>query len=278
MDQQSPSQEFNASTYGQSFADVYDEWYPADISTSAAVTKLNLLCEQVLGQQSASEGQSCARLLELGVGTGRLALPLIAAGHTVHGIDSSQAMLDQLRQKPDATEIALTLGDVADPTAWPLGPFDIVVAAFNLFFNLSEEGDQASLFLSAAQALSPYGLLVVEAFIPAPLEVNERRLAVREVSAESVILIATDATAATGQVTGQHIELRDGQPVRLRPWKIRVATPSQIDALATQAGFELQQRHADWNGAEFDPLGTAHVSVYRKSMQPLQPMQPIKPA
>ena len=66
---------------------------------------------------------------------------------------------------------------------------------------------------------------------------------------------------------GQHIELRDGEPVRLRPWKIRVATPTQIDALAASAGLELQHRHADWIGTEFDPYGTAHVSVYRKALR-----------
>ena len=88
----------------------------------------------------------------------------------------------------------------------------------------------------------------------------------REVTAASVVLIATDATAATGEVIGQHIELRDGEPVRLRPWKIRVATPTQIDALAAAAGLELQHRHADWIGTEFDPYGTAHVSVYRKAL------------
>jgi SAM-dependent methyltransferase len=106
-------------------------------------------------------------------------------------MDSSGAMLELLRVKPRAAEIALTLGDVADPAAWPHGPFDLVVAAFNLLFNLSEEGEQASLFHSAAQALAPNGLLVVEAFIPAPLELNERRLSVKEVSAHAVVLIAT---------------------------------------------------------------------------------------
>jgi len=264
MDQQLPSQGFDASTYGQSFADVYDAWYPSDVSTQAAVTRLNSLCKQVVNQQSATAAVGTARLLELGIGTGRLALPLVAAGHELHGMDSSEAMLEQLRQKPGAANVGLTLGDVADPAAWPQGPFDLVVAAFNLLFNLSEEGAQASLFRCASLALGLHGLFVVEAFIPAPLEVNERRLAVREVSAESVVLIATDATAETGQVTGQHIELRDGQPVKLRPWKIRVCTPQQIDALAAAAGLELQQRHADWDGAEFDPQGTAHVSVYRK--------------
>ena len=266
-----PARGFDASTYGQSFADVYDDWYPAELSTHAAVRRLNSLSLQALqnsatavsGPATGPRTASRARLLELGIGTGRLALPLAEAGFEVHGMDSSGAMLELLRVKPRAAEIALTLGDVADPAAWPHGPFDLVVAAFNLLFNLSEEGEQASLFHSAAQALAPNGLLVVEAFIPAPLELNERRLSVKEVSAHAVVLIATDATASTGEVTGQHIELRDGEPVRLRPWRIRVATPSQLDELASAAGLELQERHSDWSGTAFDPQGTAHVSVYR---------------
>ncbi|CAB4762540.1 MAG: methyltransferase domain-containing protein [Actinobacteria bacterium] len=275
MEQVPSTPGFDAGTYGQSFADVYDTWYPTERSTHNAVTRLNSLSLQALqnsptaGTGTASEPRAArgaargARLLELGIGTGRLALPLAEAGFEVHGMDSSGAMLEQLRLKPRAAEIALTLGDVADRAAWPKGPFDLVLAAFNLLFNLSEEGAQASLFLSAAQALAPNGLLVVEAFIPAPLEVNERRLSVKEVTAESVVLIATAATASTGEVTGQHIELRDGQPVRLRPWRIRVATPTQLDELAAAAGLELQERHSDWSGTAFDPQGTAHVSVYR---------------
>ena len=251
---------FDAGTYGQSFADIYDAWYPADHSTQAAVEYLSLLASEVLSESVSGESV----LAE--AGPGRLALPLALAGNQIHGMDSSAAMLEQLQKKPGAANIKLVLGDVADPEAWPEGPFELVVAAFNLLFNLSQEAAQAALFRSAAQALSENGRFVVEAFIPAPLDANERRLAVREVTAASVVLIATDATAATGEVIGQHIELRDGEPVRLRPWKIRVATPTQIDALAAAAGLELQHRHADWIGTEFDPYGTAHVSVYRKAL------------
>jgi SAM-dependent methyltransferase len=271
MEQLPGSPGFDAGTYGQSFADIYDAWYPADHSTQAAVEYLSLLASEVLSESVSAESVLAGagpspRILELGVGTGRLALPLELAGNQIHGMDSSAAMLEQLQKKPGAANIKLVLGDVADPAAWPEGPFELVVAAFNLLFNLSQEAAQAALFRSAAQALGPNGRFVVEAFIPAPLDANERRLAVREVTAASVVLIATDATAATGEVIGQHIELIDGEPVRLRPWKIRVATPTQIDALAAAAGLELQHRHADWIGTEFDPHGTAHVSVYRKAL------------
>jgi len=245
---------FDAGTYGRSFADVYDEWYPGDEATDAAVAALSDL---------AGPG---GRILELGVGTGRLALPLAAAGHPVTGMDASEEMLERLRGKlrgGDAT-VEVVHGDVGDPHQWPAGPFDVVVAAFNMVFNLPSEQDQARCFDAAAGVLAPGGTLVVEAFVPAPLPERDRRLEVREVTASRVVLIATDADPSTGVVVGQHVELVDGEPVRLRPWRLRVAPPADLDRLAAAAGLELAARHADWKGAPFDPHGATHVSRYRR--------------
>ena len=83
------------------------------------------------------------------------------------------------------------------------------------------------------------------------------------VTAESVVLIATEADPSDGVVTGQHIELRDGAPVRLRPWRIRVTGPDELDAWANEAGLVLGERRADWEGTPYDPHGAGHVSVYR---------------
>ena len=252
---------FDAATYGRSFADVYDRWYPPDADTDVAVQRLASLATAAASRRSVDT----ARVLELGVGTGRLALPLAAMGHAVTGMDSSVEMLGVLATKSDGAHTVHTvLGDVADGSAWPAGPFDIVIAAFNLLFNLAEEGSQQNVFDAAAAAIEAHGCLVVEAFLPAPLEMTERRLEVREVTLDSVVLIATDADAGSGLVTGQHVELRDGEPPRLRPWRIRVAMPDQIDACAASAGLVLAERHADWALSPFDPHGTAHVSVYRR--------------
>jgi SAM-dependent methyltransferase len=255
MDETSSAGGFDAGTYGRSFADVYDRWYPADPDTDAAVRRIAAVADGAAGS---------GRVLELGVGTGRLALPLVARGHEVVGLDASEEMLGQLAAKPGGAAVRTVHGDVGHPTAWPEGPFDVVVAAFNLLFNLADADAQQALFTAAAAVLDPAGSLLVEAFLPAPLEVVERRLEVREVTAGSVVLIATDASPADGVVVGQHIELRDGEPVRLRPWRIRVATPEQIDAWGSAAGMELVERHADWSGTVFDPHGTAHVSRYRR--------------
>ena len=246
--------EFEPGTYGRSFAEVYDDWYPSDSATDAAVRRI------------AELAGGSGTVLELGVGTGRLAIPLAARGCTVHGVDASPEMLDALDAKAAATgvQVRCTLGDVADPQAWPEGRFDVVAAPFNLLFNLGSAKEQARCFEAAADALAPEGAFLVETFLPAPLERRERRLEVREVTATGVVLIATDSDPEGGVVTGQHIELVDGEPVRLRPWRIRVAGVEELDEMAAAAGLRLVERHADWSGTPFDPHGANQVSAYRR--------------
>lgn len=248
---------FDPGTYGRSFAEVYDSWYPADTTTDAAVERISSLA-----------GAS-GRILELGVGTGRLALPLAGRGHEVVGMDSSPEMLDLLAEKiRDAglSGVVGVNGDVGNPTDWPDGRFDAVVAAFNLVFNLADEAAQRQAFAAAAGHLTPGGSLIIEAFIPAPIEDLgrlERNLELRSVSAAGVTLIATELDPATGVVVGQHIEMRDGEPLKLRPWRIRVVSPDEMDRWASAVGLVLVERHADWAMAGFSELGTNHVSVFR---------------
>lgn len=249
--------DFTATTYGASFADVYDDWYPADATTGEVVARVGEL---------AGGG---ARVLELGVGTGRLALALAAAGHRVVGADASPEMLERLRSKLSddrraADLIQVVEADLADPDAWPDGPFDVVLAAFNFICNLSDATDQRRLLRSAAAALRPGGWLLVEAFLPAPVDERTHELTIRELTAERVVLIATESDAATGTVTGQHIELVDGKPVRLRPWRIRAARPDELDRWAAEADLELVGRDADWSGSPFVADGAAQVSRYRR--------------
>ena len=247
---------FDATTYGRSFADVYDDWYPSDASTQDAVDHLDALV-----------GRRPADLLELGVGTGRLALPLAARGHRVTGADASADMLARLTAKHDATDPPITgvLADVARRDEWPAGPFDVVLAAFNMVFNLTDPVSQASLFTSAYDVLRPGGSFVVECFVPAPPRTGAARLLeLRSVELDRVVLIATESDAETSVVTGQHIELRDGEPVRLRPWQIRAVSPAELDRWACAAGFAVASRSCDWRGTPFDADSSAHVSVYRR--------------
>lgn len=252
MDDRSDPAPHDPGTYGRSFADVYDDWYPSDDDTVAAVARVAALAGPA------------GRVLELGIGTGRLALPLAASGLSVSGIDSSPEMLEVLRAKPGADAVAVRRGDVADPAAWPEGPFDVVVAAFNLLLNLPDERSQAATVALAAGHLAPGGHLVVEAVLPAPLASRQRRVEVREVADDVVVLIATDADPDSGLVRGQHVELRDGEPVRLRPWRVRMAGTAEVDRWADAAGLARVDRHGDWAAAPFDPHGPRHVTCYRR--------------
>lgn len=239
--------------YGRNFADVYDEWYP-DAPVRQIVQRLGELT------------QRGARVLELGVGTGRLALPLAAAGFEVSGIDSSAEMLAILAAKPGGSVIAVTHGDAAARGSLPRGPFSLVLAAYNLMFNLANRDAQSSCFREVAEVLSGDGALVVEAFVPAPLEAS-RELVTRSVGDESVVLIATETDPPNAAVRGAHIELSNNG-VRVRPWRICVASPDELDAMATAAGLELAERHASWAGETFVPGSSDHhVSVYRPAQR-----------
>jgi SAM-dependent methyltransferase len=247
---------FAADTYGQGFADVYDRWYPADPATSAAVQRISSL---------AGPG---AAVLELGVGTGRLAVPLARAGHSVVGLDASGEMLEQLaRNGSGLPEGALRAHrvDLGADDPWPPGPYAVVVAAFNLVCNLVDPVAQARLFERAAAVLGPGGHLVVETFLAAPLEQRQRHLEVREVRADGVVLIASDTEPDTGVVTGSHIELRDGEPVRLRPWRLRLTAPDELDTWAAHAGLERVAQWQDWAGMPHDPEApsAARIGIYR---------------
>jgi len=255
-----------ADGYGEAFADVYDDWYGTSFDTEGAVEALAGL---------AGPGP----VLELGVGTGRLALPLAARGLLVVGLDASPSMLTRLAAKPDAGAIATVAADMADvgPAvtgaggAVPSGGYRLVFSACNTLLNLHTEPDQLRCLRGAADLLAPDGRFVVEAFVPVePSEVPRTSLEVATVTADRVVLTATEHDAARQVVTGQHVELRDGS-VRLRPWRIRYLSVGQLDELATRAGLELVERWGNWRRQPFDDESEGHVSVFR-------PARPSPPA
>ena len=238
--------------YGRSFADVYDRWYDDGSEHDTVAVVL-------------AETAAASTVLELGLGTGRLALPIAAAGRTVTGLDASPEMLDAFAAKPEAPSVTAVLGDAGDPAAYPEGPFDLVLAAFNLLFNLTAPDAQQRCIDAAANCLSDGGVLVLDAFVPRTLEHRELDLVTRSVGPEEVVLIATDADPENGLVQGNHIELRDGS-VRLRPWSIRVATPAAVDTMALRAGLRLRDRYEDYRRTPFiEGHSTHHVSVYSRS-------------
>lgn len=244
---------YDAGSYGRGFADVYDEWY-ADVSdvagTVARVAEL------------ARRGRTGA-VLELGIGTGRLALPLAATGLAVTGVDASEEMLARLRAKPGSARVSAVHGDMA---ALPVpGPFAVAFVAFNTFFNLTTEAAQVACLRSVAAVLEPGGHFVIEAFVPPePGSAPDSGVSARSIEVDHVVLTAARRNPAEQTITGQHIEISEAG-IRLRPWVVRYATPEQLDEMAASAGLTLVARHADWAQSPFDETSVGHVSVYRKA-------------
>lgn len=237
--------------YGESFADVYDDWYPSDDRARSVVAALE-----------AMQPDSGGRLLELGVGTGALAMALAGAGWAVAGIDSSTAMLAALDAKRPPVGLTASLGDAGEPDTWPEGPYDVVLAAWNLLTNLPDRTAQRALVRGAARTLAPDGRLVVETFVPSPPPRRERRVSAGD--AGSWVRVHTDADPTTGVIEGRHVELRDGSVV-VRPWRVCWLTVEELDRMAGAEGLELIDRREDWHGAPFvaDESAT-HVSSYQR--------------
>lgn len=241
---------YDDASYGEGFADVYDDWYAGITDVGTTVATLAAL---------ATGGP----VLELGVGTGRLAIPLVATGLTVHGVDSSPAMLQRLAAKPGGDAVHVTVGDMSDDL--PAGPFTLTFVAYNTFWNLLTEARQRNCFSNVAQRLTADGVFVVEALVPDPaLHDPPSQVGIRSLAADRVVLSVTRASVGEQLAEGQFIDITESGGVRLRPWSIRWVTVEQLDAMAEAADFALAERWEAFDRSPFGPASTRHVSVYRK--------------
>ncbi|QXC63123.1 class I SAM-dependent methyltransferase [Aquihabitans sp. G128] len=252
---------YDEATYGDRFADVYDDWYGTITDTDACVAALAALADAAGG----------GPVLELGVGTGRLAVPLAQRGATVVGIDASQAMLDRLARNlaaaeppvPDGAGVRGVLGDMAHP---PLDSqrFGLAFVAYNTLFNLIGPGAQQRCFGAVAAALEPAGRFVVEVFVPDPEAGPGDAVAPRRVTADRVVLSVSRNDPSSQEVLGQYVDITEAG-IKLRPWHIRWATPAQLDAMAAAAGLVVEQRWSDWEGTPAGPEAATHVTTYRRA-------------
>jgi SAM-dependent methyltransferase len=248
---------YTNSTYGDAFADVYDDWYH-DISDVGATVDL-------LAGLAAEFGD--LPVLELGVGTGRLAIPLAARGVDVVGLDSSAGMLSRLAGNDETHSVRPVLGDMVDDQ--PGGPFGVVFVAFNTFFNLLTEARQQSCFAAVSQRLTRGGAFVLEAFVPEPQAGSS--VVVRSMTADSVVLSVTTHDVALQTAQGQYISFSEAGGVRMRPWAIHYATVEQLDSMAEASGFRVDQRWEDAERTQFNADSPRHVSVYRTIHTPVRP-------
>jgi SAM-dependent methyltransferase len=200
------------------------------------------------------------RALELGIGTGRIALPLAQRGVPVHGIELSKAMAAKLRAKPGGEDIGVTIGDFAATT--PDGTFSVAYLVFNTILNLTTQAAQVACFQNVAAHLEPGGCFVIEVGVPRLQElppgetfrvfhVSESRWGFDEYDVVNQGLIS------------HHFEIVDGRAERLSI-PFRYAWPSELDLMAQLAGMTLRERWSGWKRESFTSDSDKHVSVWEK--------------
>lgn len=199
--------------------------------------------------------------LELGIGTGRIALPLAARGVRVHGIDLSEAMVAQLRAKPGGDEIGVTVGDFA--TTRVEGSFSLAYLVFNTIGNLTSQDEQVACFENVAAHLEPGGCFVIEVGMP-----QLRRLPLGErfvpFSVTPAHLGIDEYDVATQGLISHHHTLRDGT-WELRSIPFRYVWPAELDLMARLAGMTLRERWADWSREPFTSESEKHISVWQRT-------------
>lgn len=244
----------DASRYGRSFADVYDDWYAGSFDTDATIATL---------QRLARGGE----VLELGAGTGRLAIPLADSGLHVVALDASDEMLRRLRANDTHGRVVTVLADMASPTVDPMlrdRRFDVVVCACSSILNLPDETAIASCLSESAALSAPGGLVVIEAIVPAaPESIPPRSLTPARVESRAAVFVETRFDRDTARLHGCHVEIGGGE-VRSRPWSVVLCGPERFDELADAAGLELVERWSDWSGSAFDDDAGSHVSIWRR--------------
>jgi SAM-dependent methyltransferase len=238
---------YSDETYGERVAGVYDEWFPDH----------DALAIDVLASL-ASNG----RALELGIGTGRIALPMSERNVEVHGVDAASSMISRLQSKPGADRIRVTQGNFADVAVE--GEFALVYVVFNTFFALPSQEEQVRCFRNVAARLSQNGCFVIEAFVPDMSRFDHGQVNwATKVTEDLVELDVGRHDPATQRVNSQKIVITDGN-VRLYPVQIRYAWPSELNLMAQLAGLRLRERWSNWKREPFTSESGKHISVYQK--------------
>ena len=200
------------------------------------------------------------RALELAIGTGRVAVPLAQRGVPVTGIELSQPMIDQLRTKVDQSRIPVVVGDMA--TARAPGEYSLVYLVFNTISNLLTQAEQVACFRNAARHLGPGGRFVIELWVPELRSLPPGKQATVFTSEPGYIGLDT-YDVLHQRIVSHHFRFGEGRQARLSRSPHRYIWPAELDLMGQLAGFELESRHADWSGAEFNADSGSHVSVYR---------------
>jgi SAM-dependent methyltransferase len=239
---------YRPETYGDRIADLYDRMVATMPDPVDCVDRL-------------AELAGAGPALELGIGTGRVALPLAARGVEVHGIDASAAMVERLRAKPGGEAIPVTMGDFADlPVA---GSFTLVYAVFNTFFSLLTQDDQVRCFQAVADRLAPEGAFALELFVPDPtMHAGGQSIRTQHLGLDLVRFDLALHDPVAQRVDFQSVLLAaDG--ARLVPGSVRYAWPAELDLMARLAGLRLRERWGGWRREPYTGSASGlYVAVY----------------
>jgi SAM-dependent methyltransferase len=200
------------------------------------------------------------RVLELGIGTGRVALALAAHGITVAGIEGSGVMAGILRSKPHGSEIPVTIGNFADVPA--AGEFSLIYICFSSLFLLPTQDEQVRCLRNVARHLTRGGRFILDAFVPDVTRyVNRQCVSVEEMNDTGVRLDVACHDPVEQRIQSSRIVFgNDG--VKVYPYTVRYAYPAELDVMAMLAGMRLSERYGDYDRSSFGPTSVAHVSVY----------------
>ncbi len=200
------------------------------------------------------------RALELGIGSGRIALPLVQRGVPVYGIDLSEAMVARLRAKPGGEDIGVTIGDFA--TTEVEGLFSLAYLVFNTIMSLTTQAAQVECFRNVATHLEPGGCFVIEVGVPG-LQRLPPGETIRAFDVSETRWGFDEYDVKTQGLTSHHFEIVDGRVERLSI-PFRYVWPSELDLMAQLAGMRLRERWAGWKREPFTSESRQHVSVWEQ--------------
>ena len=241
--------EYGTRTFGELNAGRYDAMYEELMRAETGIS-VETLAELAGG----------GKVLELAIGTGRVALPLAARGLTVHGIEASEAMVARLREKPGGSAIPVEIGDMAEVRV--KDTFDLIYLVFNTIFNLTTQEAQVCCFQNAARHLSNNGVFVVETVVPdLSGYVDGQRMKGSWARMDSARFEIAIHDPVLQTVAFQRIVISEDD-TRMTPHFMRYAWPSELDLMAQLAGLERRERWAWWDRSPFTADSKSHVTVY----------------
>lgn len=244
---------YSAETHGEAFADVYDALYPALSTGAPEITVLAELCRDGFA-------------IELGVGTGRVAIPFAQLGRRVVGIDVSQRMLARLQQKSHGLPILPVRANAAEIPVQ--SGASLVYAVHNTFLMIGDRTAQRTCLQRVVAVLGQGGSCLLETLNPEASSFTCESIRVREVAA-SFVTVQFSQHDEVDQVIEQVDVRLSEQGIRLLPGRFAYLRSDQLDTMAAQAGLRLSERWSDWHGSRFEPaVNRTIVSIY-------QPMRPI---